>query len=141
MKYLVHVIFPIFLGIIIYFFYRTEDLNIYNWLHLQSVSRISYVCPNWLKYNLPDGLWIYSLTTMMIFIWKKKLHLHSLGWIFSGLIFAIVIEFGQKFGIIIGTFDWMDLTFYIIAFILSCFHLISYNKIKLLLTSHIDLQT
>lgn len=134
MKYFIHVVIPVLAGGFIYFLGRNNDLILYDWFPALQVFKHNVNLPNWVKYNLPDGIWMYSVTSLMVFLWQKKVNYNSLGWIISGIIIAVVIEFFQKFGFFPGTFDWMDLCFYIIAFIFASIHLVSIRKIKLLLT-------
>ncbi|HRB97506.1 MAG TPA: hypothetical protein PKY67_07330 [Nitrosomonas sp.] len=77
---------------------------------------------DWIKYNLPDGLWVYSLTSLMIIIWKSYT-LKSLIWICSGLLIAIISEFCQYIGVFPGTYDSIDIIFYLLAFGLAVFNL------------------
>jgi len=131
MKYLFHVAIPLFVGFMIYLLSRANDIIAYKWIPIQfSFKKLSWL-PYWVKYNLPDGLWLYALTTLMILLWKRKINIHSSGWIFSGFIIAVITEFGQKYGYVPGTFDWMDLVFYLIAMFLAILQLISFNKLNI----------
>jgi hypothetical protein len=58
----------------------------------------------------------------MIFIWKRKLDLQALIWVSSGFVISVLAEFGQKEGLLPGTFDWKDLFAYFIAIALCVFH-------------------
>ncbi|MDO8333170.1 MAG: hypothetical protein Q7T35_00690 [Nitrosomonas sp.] len=80
------------------------------------------ILADWIKYNLPDGLWVYSLTSLMIIIWKSYT-LKSLIWICSGLLIAIISEFCQSIGVFPGTYDLIDIVFYLLAFGLAVFNL------------------
>ena len=82
--------------------------------------------PLWIKYSLPDGLWVYSLTSLMIIIWRDVKSKSKYYWIASSIIIAIVIELGQYLRLIPGTYDILDIILCLIAFSLS--FLILYKK-------------
>ena len=77
---------------------------------------------DWIIFNLPDGLWVYSLTSLMIIIWENHTW-QSLGWTWSGLLIAIISEFCQAIGILPGTYDPVDIVFYLLAFGLAYLNL------------------
>ncbi|MBI4931414.1 MAG: hypothetical protein HY841_11665 [Bacteroidetes bacterium] len=118
-NYLLHVLLPVLIGCIIYFFYRntfiTERTNITS-------------VPNWIKYNLPDGLWFYALLSSLIFIWNKKLSFYFGLWFLSTIALGFLSEILQAQNIIRGTFDWKDLLTYFIATAICVFHLPHFYK-------------
>ena len=69
------------------------------------------------KYNLADGLWVYSLTALMILLWCGGVSWEGRFWILSGLVVAVVSEICQAFGGLPGTFDPVDMLCYVVAFI------------------------
>lgn len=58
----------------------------------------------------------------MIIIWRNYTRESSI-WICSGLLIAIVSEFCQAIGVFSGTYDPMDIIFYLLAFGLAHFNL------------------
>tara|TARA_B100001540_G_scaffold234101_1_gene208289 strand:- start:658 stop:987 length:330 start_codon:yes stop_codon:yes gene_type:complete len=108
----------------------------FDWLHtlgvsdlvikLRKLSLFNAQIPLWIKYSLPDGLWVYSLTSLMIIIWKDVRSKSKYYWITSSIIIAIIIEIGQYFKFIPGTYDSIDIFLCLIAFSLS--FLILYKK-------------
>ena len=135
-KKIAHVIIPIFIGSFIYLIFRSETLIMFDWLHtlgvsdlvikLRKLSLFNAQIPLWIKYSLPDGLWVYSLTSLMIIIWKDVRSKSKYYWITSSIIIAIIIEIGQYFKFIPGTYDSIDIFLCLIAFSLS--FLILYKK-------------
>lgn len=120
-----HVIFPISLGIIIYILFR--DSLFLNPLK-DSLPILQTDMPEWLLYNLPDGLWLYSFLSCVLFIWRKNLSIGFVLWSSVAIISAILTEYLQRIKLIAGTYDLFDLIAYIIAIILFTLNLL---KIKI----------
>jgi hypothetical protein len=74
---------------------------------------------DWILYSLPDGLWMFSLTTILLYIWENKINQLNLGWILLVPILAVMSEFCQKHTIIHGTYDPKDLLAYFLGFSFS----------------------
>ena len=135
-KKIAHVIIPILIGSFIYLVYRSETLIMFDWANTLGVSDLTSnirkfslfntQIPLWIKYSLPDGLWVYSLTSIMIIIWKDVRGKGKYYWITSSIIIALIIEFGQYLKFIPGTYDIVDIILCLISFSLS--FLILYKK-------------
>lgn len=86
-----------------------------DWLRLGTAS-VQTALPHWLVYSLPDGLWVYALTALMILLWRG---VHSLPikifWLSLGLLLGAGSELGQLAGILPGAFDPMDLVICLVA--------------------------
>ena len=73
-KILLHVIMPMMLGGIIYIIFRDNNTLMFSWFYklgiaenienIRNVIEINFL-PNWILFNFPDGVWIYSLTSLM----------------------------------------------------------------------------
>jgi hypothetical protein len=76
--------------------------------------------PKWVIYGLPDGLWIYSFTSSLFFIFEKTPRMLLL---FTSIpiLMACIHELGQLFLINYGTFDIFDILTYIIFYFFSIF--------------------
>lgn len=70
--------------------------------------RSAFPLNNMVIYNLPEALWIFSLTLL-----SKGLHLHVFGkklhFLFIPLFYIFIAEYFQYFQITDGTFDVMDM--------------------------------
>ena len=88
--------------------------------------------PNWVKYSLPDALWLFSFTYIIINIWNYKINEHSFFWVFSATLIGIFSEIGQLIELIPGTFDKVDLILLLIAAILPFKSIILLKTIFLL---------
>lgn len=111
--FLIHIILPLFLGIIIYALWR----GIFFIDPAQKVFPL--ICntqtPNWVKYNLPDGLWMYSFLSTFFIIWRQQISKHFVAWILLAIILSFFLEILQARHIIPGTFDWFDLLAYALS--------------------------
>lgn len=114
------------LGSAIYLLFRISSLRMFSWisiidlnseLDLIRVHTIRYAnkIPNWIIYSLPDGLWMFSYVSLMLYIWKNEITKQSLLWILILPIIALCSELGQMLNKVPGTFDSADLTAYIIG--------------------------
>jgi hypothetical protein len=131
-------LFPLFIGGLIYLIFRVQTLNMFSWFDKIGATNFvnslrskevfnSIEIPNWVKYNLPDALWVFSFTYLMLTIWKFKINKSSVFWIFLAPIIGILSEVGQLLGFVSGTFDGKDLFFLIIAMLLPFSSIIYIN--------------
>lgn len=113
---------PIISGGFIYIIFRTEKLIMFRWFEFLNLSdgiyfikklKNIYSFPSWFIYNLPDGLWIFSYTSISLEIWKHSITKQNIFWIFSIPFIAVLSEILQFFIIIPGTFDFIDILFYL----------------------------
>lgn len=111
------------LGGMIYISFRSATLKMFDWFDtinlLDTISNFrvftlpfSVDLPNWFLYSLPDGLWLFSYLSLLLFIWNNKISKQNMHWLLLLPILAISSEIGQFFGIVPGTFDIIDLIFY-----------------------------
>jgi len=84
--------------------------------------------PKWVLYSLPDGIWVYSLTSFMFINWYLELDKSKYFWLLIGPVLGLSLEFGQLAHIVPGTYDNMDL---IICLFASAIPFLIFNyKIK-----------
>lgn len=75
---------------------------------------------NWIIYSLPDALWYYSLLSFMIAFYDKTI-INRILFIIAVLL-PFIWESLQYFRVLSGTYDNIDITFYIITLIIFlCF--------------------
>lgn len=115
---------PVVVGGFIYIIFRTERLIMFHWFEYVSLShqinilknlRTIYSFPSWFIYSLPDGLWTFSYVAVSLQIWKFSITCQNVFWIFSIPISAVLSEFLQLFRLIPGTFDPIDIIFYLLG--------------------------
>lgn len=131
MKYFLiagHVL-SLLLGVFIYLSFRAENLRVFRWIRylldpgwIGGLRRLAApyagAMPPWLVYSLPDGLWVFSYTCLMLAIWEGRATRGSLIWFLVIPALAVASEVLQYFGWIQGRFDWVDLCFYSAGFLL-----------------------
>ena len=116
-------------GTLIYLLFRVSTLKVFSWLNFLGIDFVNFdlrknsinfapKIPEWFIFSLPDGIWIFSYVVLMISIWNFNVNKQSLFWLAIIPIIAIFSEIFQIFGIISGTFDIIDLSFYLLGFIL-----------------------
>jgi len=117
-------VLTLIIGGLIYILFRTDSLVMFKWFATLSLDKpIEYLrdstlpfkdqLPDWFLFSLPDGLWIFSIISFILLIWGNNINKQNLVWIFTIPFIAIASEIGQLFSIVPGTFDAIDLAFYI----------------------------
>jgi hypothetical protein len=130
---LFHVISPLTIGGLLYVVFRAKSLRMFSWFEFIGINaQISFLreyisplkswLPSWVYFSLPDGLWVYSFTSIILILWAGKINY----WLIIPFTSGILIEILQGFSFI-GTFDWIDFIFSIMGFFLSIF-IINKNK-------------
>jgi hypothetical protein len=112
-KFCLQIILPILIGIMVYVFWRgISFVDPY-----QKVFPIFHYTktPDWVKYNLPDGLWLYAFLSTLFIIWRQQISKHFVAWILLAIILSFFLEILQAWHIIPGTFDWYDLLAYALS--------------------------
>lgn len=117
----------IFTGGLIYICFRIESLKMFSWFKSINISKVittirnyalnyELLIPDWVKFSLPDGLWLFSFISLILITWKNEINSSNLLWLISLPIIALLSEIGQFISIIPGTFDWTDIAMYLIGF-------------------------
>ena len=117
------------LGGLIYILFRSPSILMFEWLDQINLSKYvlelrsyidsySLILPNWFLYSLPDGLWLFSYISFLLIIWDNKVSKKNIFWILLLPIIAVSSELAQFMEIIPGTFDIVDLIFYIAGSVL-----------------------
>ena len=136
---LVHVVVPVLVGGLIYTFWRKPTLLVFSWYDfvglngivdsLRSGAQPYYSSlPEWFLFCLPDGLWVYAMTSFMAGLWVASPKPYLLFWISLAPVLAIGGELGQLFGFVEGTYETRDLVFYLAGFTLAAFVVSGRNK-------------
>ena len=111
---------PITVGGLIYIRWRDSNLVMFRWFRALSLDTVigwlragadapAGGWPLWMVYSLPDGLWVYALTALMIFLWRDSNSPIKLAWLSLGLLLGAGSELGQLAGVVPGSFDLVDL--------------------------------
>ncbi len=125
----------IVISILIYVFLRTTDIPIVRFaddIGLRNASSTINASsfPVWIRFSLPDGLWLLSYEMFVSILWKYNCKSkYYLCFCLFLPAFAIVCELFQINGIVRGTFDMADIICYFFATILGISHCITFNYI------------
>ena len=120
---------PVFLGFFIYLVFRSEHILVNRWFmycvevcHLSDYMRYlklslgTYKLPSWVLYNLPDALWLFACAYCMLLLWRRQ---SNILFVLMPLLMALLHEFAQLHGYVRGTFDWRDVSFYLISYLVT----------------------
>ncbi|AFU69427.1 hypothetical protein P700755_002686 [Psychroflexus torquis ATCC 700755] len=131
----------LFIGGLIYVAFRTDSLLMFKWFSAASIDTpIELIrgmtltaknsLPDWFLFSLPDGLWIFSYTSLVLLIWRNKINRENFFWIAIIPILIILSELGQLFNIVPGTFDLIDVLLYSLGAILPILIFTEYLNFK-----------
>jgi hypothetical protein len=68
-----------------------------------------------LKYSLPDGLWMFAVMSIQLWIWDRQINAHTILWMTIVYIICLANEGLQLFDFSPGTFDVNDLLFMMVG--------------------------
>lgn len=122
-------ILPLVFGGFIYLVYRSENLNVFTWFNQAGLSQLLDILrsnrflmetkpPIWIKFSLPDALWLFSFNYILLTFWKFSINRNSALWLLTSTLIGLFSEIGQLFGVVPGTFDPIDLGMLIVAALL-----------------------
>jgi len=114
------------IGGLIYILFRSNSLLMFEWFALLGILDLVIFCrgmidpilhliPSWILYSAPDGLWMFSYMCFILMVWGNSIDYKNLIWIILLPLYAFYTEFGQFFGFVSGTFDFLDLFFYFLG--------------------------
>jgi hypothetical protein len=112
LRLVVHIVAPIALGSIIYILFRGVYIIDPTAMYFPLLSTNT---PYWFLYNLPDGLWLYSLLSALAVIWQGYSSRQFHTWFLFALFASYLTEVLQASQLIPGRFDWMDIIAYSVA--------------------------
>lgn len=119
-------IFTLFCGSLIYILFRTSTLRMFVWFDklgiLTTINNVrnitinySHNLSNLILYALPDGLWLFSYVSLILFLWKNEIKNENLFWILIIPFISVVSELLQLIKLVPGTFDLLDLLMYFLG--------------------------
>lgn len=114
------VFLSIFLGGVIYFLWRPETIRFFNWLDMVGLSssvdfiriygkQSLHFIPTWVIFSLPNGLWTFSYTLLILHIWLDHNSSLKYLWFVSIPVVGVGYEILQCLEVIPGTFCIEDL--------------------------------
>lgn len=130
---------PIIISGFIYLISRPKTILLFDWIKNLQMEKESekfreffsvYQLPDWIRFNLPDLLWVFGFTSVMIIIWKSVQSKIKLFYIILPLLIGVASELLQYFIPDFGTFDSIDILFYLLGSLTSILILKTINQSK-----------
>ncbi len=127
-RFILCVLLPLTSGGLTYILFRKDSLRMFSWFHKIGLSELissarvfasSFAPPDWVIYSLPDALWLFSFTSLILLLWENKLTRNAIFWSTAATVIGICSEIGQALKLVPGTFDSLDLLFLLLASTLS----------------------
>ena len=116
-KLILFVFFPLLFGSIFYWLTRPfKEIYFLKWLPLLSPPiDISPYVPDIIISTLPSFVWTFSMTALLILIWNPLnwKGIFKLGSIV--ILLSVLFEYLQKWNVVNGTFDPLDILFSLFA--------------------------
>lgn len=106
----------------IYMLFRSSELLFFKWIHLIgagnfisgirefSLPLLNHI-PEWLIFSLPNGLWAFAYTLIILKIWSGSKSQMRCFWYATIPVLVFGWELFQLFGVMPGTFCWFDTLF------------------------------
>lgn len=125
LKVFIGVFSPLLIGGVIYYLTRSNTIYFLNWIdRISPFERPQMTFSETITYNLPDGLWSFALTNLLLIIWGCEINKKTCFW----LIISLLI--GVSFELFYGTFDYKDLFFILAGAIIPIFLTYKFKLIK-----------
>ena len=98
-----HVALPLTAGVAVYAAARSGLASVG-----QADGTTQRAALDFIRFNLPDGLWTYALTTVVAVVWTNGADVPRRAWLLAALGLGLALEFGQGARVVPGTFDPLD---------------------------------
>jgi len=105
------------LSMIIYFLFRDlSNIILFSWIQKPEIfENILFplktsIFNDYLRFNIPDALWLVSAILLLRFIWFDKIKIQTV-YVNCFYIIGFAFEISQILDKVPGTFDWLDLLF------------------------------
>lgn len=119
-KYILLPSLAIFIGGFIYILFRPTEPLFFNWFSTVGIENwlntvrekslpIYSFLPGWIVYSLPNGLWAFAYTLIVLRIWKGSNSFIKYFWFLSIPLLVFGFEVLQVTGDLRGTFCWSDI--------------------------------
>jgi len=119
--YIFHVVFPIWVGGMIYLTLRQGPIPFFGGLQGRASfwqpAPLTVIrgLPGWFSTSLPDALWCYACVSLALVCWRDGPRFFRAFWLGVALTLSLGFELGQALQIIPGTFCALDVVFSLAA--------------------------
>lgn len=124
--WLLHSILPLSIGGLLYVGWRSRELAMWSWARaigiadaasgLRAALRALGEPPEWLRFTIPDVLWVYALTWSVARLQRGSRPFVKAAWLLVPAALGPGAELLQAVGLLPGTFDALDLAGCALAF-------------------------
>lgn len=127
MNYMVVGTCVLFIGVFIYIVGRGASSPVYQLIPIAGVLEKTWVESGIgdlfqdnevLMYSLPDGLWMFAVMSIQLWIWDRQINAHTVLWMTIVYIICLTNEVLQSVGLSPGTYDNNDIFFMMVGGIL-----------------------
>lgn len=120
------VLAPMLLALLIYVSFRSEKIlinllidksflgDIFNH-YRKMIAPIYTLIPHSLCFSFPSALWLFSILNFFLLVWNFEINRSNFYWYLLPLVYCLVLEFLQKKKVTDGTFDKIDVLFYLLS--------------------------
>ena len=114
-------------GGLIYIGFRNKSLLMFDWFNYLGLTQQIDIFRSklnsegvygWVINSLPDGLWLFAYMFLVDAIWNGSKSISSFFFIYYLPFLALLSEFLQYIGLVLGVFDWLDVASYLLAILL-----------------------
>ncbi len=120
------VLVPLAVGTFIYLIFRKDTLYVFQWVEFiglkeeilslqQYVNPMTTYLPNWFLYSLPDGIWVFTFTVVLCWIWHKNKTIERKYWVVLPLLLGVTGEIGQYLNLVQGVYCNYDMLSYLFS--------------------------
>ena len=137
-RYILLPFLAVFVGGFIYILFRPTEAGFLKWFGIVGTEDLLYAArekslsiysflPDWIVYSLPNGLWAFAYTIIVLRIWKGSNSIVKYFWFLSIPVLVFGFELLQLTGNVQGTYCWSDMLWGALGIILG---LLTLYKIK-----------
>lgn len=114
-KFLYHIFLPLIAGLLVYLFFRQPVTFLHEALGFKTtyLELPKNTFSNFLLFQVPDMLWAYSLTAILLFITQHRLISATLA-----IVLLSLVEYSQSTWRI-SNIDWVDIVSMLLAILLA----------------------
>lgn len=104
--------------------------NIIDYVNYLRVYTVGQITNQFILYSLPDLMWSCASLAFLYGLTIGLQTIHRIIWALPLVVASIGTEVAQGLKLIPGTFDWMDISCYIISFVVYYLKIHYYDKIQ-----------
>lgn len=125
-------------GGMLYLLFRTPELIMFKWANVFGIDTLIFnlreltkaiILPNFIKYSLPNMLWLLSYMLVIDYLWKNDSKKQII-WVSLMLTISLLSEFLQVWKFFPGTYDPIDILAYLMAPVIFIVFKVTFKNAK-----------